>query len=219
MKFPSLVYKYFIFFLAFFLVSYNTSIFAMENDCNHFDYSHFYTGLAIAYGETTWNQLRTHDLLVEVSAPKETHDSGSTWGGFIGYQFKKNFAIEAHYMRYPNTRLIFDNFSFYYPVTELTTRTQVYSAITKFILPLSNSHISSFLDAGIAFTHRSDIFAKVTRVAPTFGLGFSFDASHNIVTEIGFEYYIGYGKSNHMPIKDFVPFLFSLYFRLGYRLF
>lgn len=223
MRYRSLAKLILVFISSVFTV-YSTCAYAVVARVYPFHYPHFYAGLQAGYGETTWRELKTDDLLVEVSAPIETHDYGTTWGAFIGYQFGKSFAIEATYMRYPNTRLIFDDFNFYqtelndYDFTEMTTRTQVYSGIAKFILPLANYRINAFLDAGIAFTHRSDIFAKVTRVAPTFGIGFMANASRNVITELGFEYYIGYGKSDHIPVKDFVPFLFGVYVRIGYRI-
>lgn len=202
---------------SFFLV-YSVCACAVVGRVYPFHYPHFYAGFTLGYGETTWKELDSDDFLVEVSVPKESHDYGTTWGGFIGYQFGRSFAVEAKYMRYPNTRLILDDFTFYYPLTEFTTHIQVFSAIGKFILPLANSRINAFLNAGVAFTHRNDTLARVTRVVPTFGLGFSSNASHNVITELGFEYYVGYGKSEHMPLNDFVPFLFGVYFSLGYRI-
>lgn len=218
MRYRSLA-KFLPFIFGSLFLTYATSACAVVSRDYPFHYPHFYAGLGIGYGETTWNELATNDFLAQVSAPKETHDFGTVWSAFLGYQFGRSFALEATYTRYPNTRLVFDEYSFYYPITEFTTHSQVYSLIGKFILPLANSRINAFLDAGIALTHRNDIFAKVTRVVPTFGLGFTSNASHNVITEVGFEYYVGYGKSDHIPVKDFVPFLFGIYFRLGYRFF
>ena len=211
--------KFFLLIACLFCITYPMCSYAVVERVYPFHYPHFYVGLAMGYGETTWHELATDDVLVEVSTPEETHDFGTLWGGFLGYQFGRSFALEATYMRYPNTRIIFDNFSFYYPITEFTTHTQVYSAIGKFIIPLANYRVSAFLDAGVAFTHRNDVLASVTRVAPTFGLGFMSNASRHVITELGFEYYIGYGKSDHIPVKDFVPFLFGIYLRIGYRIF
>jgi len=184
-----------------------------------FSYPHFYLGGSIAYGQTTWAELTSNDFAVEVSAPKTAVDSGTTWGAFMGYQFDKNFAVETIYMRYPNTRMTFSDFSFYYPLTAMVTRTQVYSLIAKFLFPISNGRINAFMHAGIAFTHRNDVLANVTRVAPTFGVGFMCNASRRVITELGFEYYVGYGKAERRPVNDFIPFLFAVYFRIGYRLF
>ena len=210
--------KFLLFLSCFSIVAYSTSVYAAGDRIYPFHYPRFYAGLAVGYGETTWNELVTDDPLVEVSTPIETHDFGTLWGGFLGYQFGRSFALEATYMRYPNTRIFLDDFTFYYPLTEFTTHSQVFSAIGKFIIPLANDRINAFLDAGIAFTHRNDVLANVTRVAPTFGLGFMSNISRHIITEIGFEYYIGYGKSDHIPVKDYIPFLFGVYFRLGYRI-
>jgi len=66
-------------------------------------------------------------------------------------------------------------------------------------------------------THRYDILADITRVAPTFGLGLMATPSKHIVVDLGFEYYIGYGKSNHLPVRDFVPFAYGIYLRVGYK--
>lgn len=204
--------------ISVFLLFYVTSSCAIVVPNYPFHYPHFYLGLTLGYGETTWNELDSDDYFVTVSVPKESDDYGNTWGGFIGYQFGRYFALEAKYRRYPNTRITLDDFSFYYPLKAYTTHTQVFSSIGKFILPLANSRINAFIDAGVAFTHRNDVLAKVTRVAPSFGLGFSSNASRRVIATLGFEYYIGYGKSEHMPLDDFVPFLFGVYFSLGYRL-
>jgi len=190
----------------------------------NYQYPHFYFGGVIAYGETTWPKLASKDPKVQNSVPKKAVDFGSTWGGFLGYQFDTAFAVEAIYMRYPNSRITFDDVTFYtvfdnYPDTELITRTQVYSLIGKFLYPLANARINAFIHAGVAFTHRSDALAKVTRVAPTFGVGFMCNVSRRVITEVGFEYYVGYGRSELLPVNNYVPFLFSIYFRLGYRLF
>ena len=182
-------------------------------------YPHFYLGGTIAYGQTTWSELASDDFFVEISVPSETHDSGTTWGGFMGYQFDTAFAVEAVYMRYPNTLVKISPFSFYFPLTEFVSRTQVYSVIGKFLYPLANARINAFMHAGLAFTRRSDVLAKVTRVGPTFGIGFMCNVSRRVITEVGFEYYVGYGKSEERPVDDYIPFLFSVYFRLGYRLF
>ena len=60
-----------------------------------FNYPHFYLGGSIAYGQTTWSELTSNDFVVEVSAPKTAVDFGTTWGGFMGYQFDQAFAVEG----------------------------------------------------------------------------------------------------------------------------
>ena len=207
---------------AFALCSALLSLFPISNAYathKNFHYPHFYLGGAIAYGETTWPKLASDNRWVENSVPKTAVDFGSTWGGFLGYQFDTAFAVEAIYMRYPNSRITFIPLNFYNPLTEFVTRTQVYSLIGKFLYPLANARINAFIHAGVAFTHRNDVLAKVTRVAPTFGVGFMCNVSQRVITELGFEYYVGYGRSELRPVNNYVPFLFSVYFRLGYRLF
>lgn len=190
-----------------------------------FHYRHFYFGGTIAYGQTTWAELASDDIRVQLSTPASAEDFGSTWGGFIGYQFAKSFTLESSYMRYPNSRIKFSALNFYPPypnsppLREIVSRTQAFALSGKFLLPLANGRVSAFAAAGVGFTHRSDPLAKVTRVAPTFGLGFMGNVSERVITELGFEYYIGYGRSEFLPVNDYVPFLFSVYFRLGYRLF
>lgn len=187
-------------------------------------YQHFYFGGAVAYGKTTWPKLVDNEQnvlfqrLVEQSVPKSVVDSGVTWGGFIGYRFDKNFAAEATYMRYPNSRITFNEDTLYYPLTEFISRTQAYSLIGKFLYPLFNSRVDAFADAGVGFIRRSDVLEKTTRVTPTFGVGLACNVSKHVMTEVGFKYYAGYGKSEIRPVKDFVPFIYSVYFRLGYRL-
>jgi hypothetical protein len=202
--------------LVFFL-TFSNGVFSNSKGYQSFPHSHLYAGLTLAHGETAWKNLVSDDFIVQISAPKSAEDYGTAWGGFLGYQFGQQFALEATYLRYPNTRILLDEFSFYYPITDLTTHTQAYSMIGKFILPVANGRVSVYLDAGAGFTHRNDVLAKVTRVAPTFGLGFIANVTQHIMSQLGFAYYIGYGRSERRPVDDFVPFLFSVYFRLGYR--
>lgn len=182
-----------------------------------FHFRHFYAGVSVGYGETSWRELASNDDLVSVSVPFSAHDYGALWGGFLGYQFGDSFALEATYRRYPNTRISFDEYSFYFPSVEFSSTNQVYSLISKFILPFANYRLNAFLDAGVAVTHRSDVLTKVTRVAPTFGLGLMTNLSRRVIAELGFEYYVGYGKSSHVPANDYVPFLFGVYLSVGYR--
>jgi len=111
---------------------------------------YFYAGVTAGYGRTTWDMLVTTDTLpsFQVSTPIDASNMGIIWGGFIGYQFTKLFAIEAAYERYPDTVIYLPTISFY-PVDQFTSHTEIFSAIMKFILPLGHSKINAFLDAGV----------------------------------------------------------------------
>jgi len=202
-------------FFVFFLLSEATC--ACVYPCHSFNHSFLYAGVSLNYAKTTWSELCSQDTIVEVSTPYATQDEGISWGGVVGYEFSNLFAIEANYTRYPDTIIYIDSFSFYYPVTQFTSHTEAASLIGKIILPLINDRIDAFLDAGIGVIRRRDPIANVIRATPTFGLGFKSNVSRHFITSVGFEYYMGYGKSERMPVNDFVPFLVALYVRLAYR--
>ena len=56
------------------------------------------------------------------------------------------------------------------------------------------------------------------RVTPTFALGFNYNLSEHIMAELGANYTAGYGESELNPAKDYVPFLYSAFVQLAYRI-
>ena len=55
------------------------------------------------------------------------------------------------------------------------------------------------------------------RDSVTFGVGFVYNISEHIMTELGVNYTAGYGESELNPAQDYVPFLYSGFLKLAYR--
>lgn len=184
----------------------------------------FYLGLGAGYGTTTWGHLVPDEDLINrmrYSTPTHVSEGGTTWGAFAGYEFMPTFALEAAYLNYPAAKLYFDEDSFFTENndnrTELTTHTETVSVMAKFQVLLPNSTARVFSSAGAAGIHRYDAVKNIWRATPTFGGGVNYNITERIMAEVAFNYTAGYGQSELDPSEDFVPFVYSVFFRLGYR--
>ncbi len=186
------------------------------------EFHHFYLGGLLGWGCTTWDQLVATDIPVRFAAPIKTKDTGPVWGFYGGYEFIRHLAIQVGYARFPETKLNFDpDYNFYLPLTQMTSKTESYSILMKFIVPLGHGRISNrfsmYASAGVSFTHRKDALLNDSHAGPRFGAGFNYDINSRWTTELGFQYYAGYDT----PIQDFarkyIPFLYSLEGRLAFR--
>lgn len=200
-----------------------------------------YGGVSLGYGSTDWSLITTKNTnsnLATMSTPIKADDKGLVWGFFLGYQITKHFGLEAYYSSYPETKLIFAEGNYYFPGNKRNTafsETSVYGVIARAILEMNNK-LSGFIDFGMAIIHRKDKTAMCSntdtfgtcasadlkkvnaiRVSPTFGAGVTYNITKKVISELGFQYTAGYGQSNMTPVFDYIPFLYSVYFRLGYR--
>jgi hypothetical protein len=199
-----------------------TACFADTQSTDKFRYP-FYVGITGGYGATTWGYLVPQDpnAAMSLSTPISVSEGGAAWGAQAGYEFGPHFALEAAYMRFPTARLYFSPdslFTFDYDGrTELSTRTETVSLMTKFMLFFPNSTIRAYSSVGIATVHRQDAVRNVWRIDPTFGAGFNYNLTAHWMTELGTTYTAGYGRSEVNPTKDFVPFAYAAFLRLAYR--
>jgi hypothetical protein len=185
----------------------------------------FYLGLGTGYGSTAWGQLvpsKSNSILaMNMSTPTKVKEGGAIFNLFMGYELMPAFALEAAYTKYADAKISFDEtslFSFYNnDATSFTTETESVSLLAKFMLLLPSTNIRPFSSAGVAGIHRYDMMRNRWRASPTFGLGFNYPVTNNILTELGVNYTGGYGESELDPSKDYVPFLYSAFFRLAYR--
>lgn len=185
----------------------------------------FYIGIESGYGATTWEGLvpseKNQNPAMMLSTPKSVTEGGAVWGIFAGYEFLPYFAVEANYMRYPNAKLSFDEFSIYAfdndGYTELSTHTETVSIMGKIMLVIPTTTIRAYSSAGVADTHRWDQMNDKWRVSPTFGLGFNYNITPHIMTELAGNYTAGYGESQLDPTFSYMPFLYSVALRLAYR--
>ncbi len=187
----------------------------------------FYFGVNFGYGNTDWSQLvaqpndQIEYYLLSVSTPIKAGDQGPAWGIFTGWEVQPHFAMELNYVRFPNTKVTFDQYSVYatrYNVVNLDSNTYTYSFIGKFMVQIARTGIRGFANAGGALVHRQDELVDAGRITPTFGVGLNYVLAQRVFLELGFQYYAGFGKATLTPAVNYTPFLYSVTAKLGYRI-
>lgn len=184
-----------------------------------------YVGFQGGFGSTTWQglvptQVNKNDAL-NISTPTRVTEGGTVWGFFAGYELSPFFAVEANYMRFPNATVFFDEESLFAfendGETILYTRTETASIMGKVMLIIPHTLIRAYSSAGVARVQRTDDINRDWRYSPNFGLGLNYNFTEHVMGEFAFNYTAGYGESEISPAKDYVPFLYSLVFKLAYR--
>ena len=184
-----------------------------------------YAGVTGGYGSTTWQGLvpsvGNQNMALSISTPTLVQEGGGVWGLFAGYEFTPYFAIEANYMHYPDARIVFDPDSLFSfdndGHTVLITHTDTGSLMGKVMLIIPRTTLRLYSSAGVARIERTDEINKNWRFSPTFGVGVNYNFTPRIMGEFGSNYTAGYGESELNPAKDFVPFLYSVFLRIGLR--
>ncbi|MFT4060368.1 MAG: outer membrane beta-barrel protein [Legionella sp.] len=193
----------------------------IKNTANH----HFYVGAIAGYGSTTWQGLvaskENQNDALSLSTPVDVEEGGATWGVMAGYEFTPCFAVEANYVRYPNSTVYFNEFSLFSFTHDhqlsLTTKTEAISLMGKIMLLIPNSNFRVFSSAGGAALYREDMIIDDWRLTPTFGAGINYNFTERIVGEIAGNYTAGYGESQLSPVDAYYPFLYSVTARVAYR--
>ena len=190
-------------------------------------FSHpLYIGFSAGYGSTTWNGLvpstENQNLALSISTPILVKEGGAVWGFLAGYEFSPYFALEANYTRYPQASIFFDEESLFAFENDgrldLKTDTETGSVMAKFMLFIPRTTVRVYSSVGVAQVHRWDDMNENNRIAPTFGVGFNYNFAEHVMGELGANYTAGYGESELNPAKDYVPFLFSVFFKVAYRI-
>ena len=185
----------------------------------------FYIGIDSGYGATTWDALvpsaHKASTALALSTPTKVVEGGAIWGVYGGWELIPQFAIEMNYTRYPLAKVYFSKkslFSFRNKGrTEFTSKTEEYGVLAKFMIIIPRSTVRAFSSAGIAGVHRSDTLADRWRASPMFNFGFNYMLTPQLMAEIGVSYTGGYGESELTPTDDYVPFLYTGFFRVAYR--
>jgi opacity protein-like surface antigen len=187
----------------------------------------FYFGVTGGYGSTTWGHLvppkEKQNAAMLLATPLKATEGGGLWGVFVGYEIIPTFALEASYSRYPNATIFYSPlsiFSFEHDgVTEVTTKTETVSLLAKFMLLIPHTAgVRAYSSAGAAEVHRYDMIQDRWRLSPTFGVGVNYNITDRIMLEVGANYTAGYGEAELDPTQDFVPFLYSVFGRLAFRI-
>lgn len=193
----------------------------VNNAVNH----PLYVGVIAGYGSTTWHGLiptkKNQNVALLMSTPVDVQEGGATWGALLGYEFTPNFAVEANYMRYPDSTVYFTSlslFSFDHDgKLSLTTKTDSLSLMGKIMLPIPQTDFRIYSSAGVAALYRKDMIIDDWRASPTFGVGANYNFTEHLMGEISANYTAGFGESQLSPVETYYPFLYSITARLAYR--
>lgn len=176
-----------------------------------------YAGILLGYGNTNWNQMVSQDASTATSTPTSAGGSGLADGIMLGYSLSQYFALEADFTHFPDADLVFSPYSVYRPLTELTSKTNAYALFGKFMLPLDQGKFSAFSEIGPGYVQRNDDLAQKGHFSGSFGVGLDYNINSHWMTELGLQYYTGYGDSTLKPAYDYIPFLYTVNLRIAYR--
>lgn len=176
-----------------------------------------YFGVMLGYGNTNWDQMVSQDASSSESTPTSAGGSGVAEGIMLGYSFSRYFSLEGDFTHFPNADLVFTPYSVYRPLTKTTSKTNAYALFGKFMLSLDNGKFSPFSEIGPGYVQRDDDLAQKGHFSGSFGVGFDYYFTSHWMTELGLQYYTGYGDSTLKPAYDYIPFLYTINLRIGYR--
>jgi hypothetical protein len=184
-----------------------------------------YAGPILGYGSTTWQYLvpkTSKQNTISISTPKSVTEGGVAWGFLAGYEYSPYFAIEGNYIRYPNASILFNNPSLYTVehngVQKLSTHSEMASVMGKIMMIVPQTSVRAFSSFGAAVIHRWDSVNDHRRATLAFGIGFNHDFTDRIMAEVAGGFTPGYGEAELEPVDNYVPFLYSITFRLAYRM-
>lgn len=185
----------------------------------------FYLGLTGGYGETTWEGLvppkNKQNFAMAMSAPVRVNEGGFVGGVFVGYEFLPVFAVELGYFSYPDATVKMDEqsivTSMHEQMIEMSTGTEVVALTGKVMMLIPHTSIRAYSSAGIAGMHRWDSINDCWRATPTFGVGFNYNITDRYMVELAGNYTAGYGEAELSPVEDYMPFVYSVFLRLGVR--
>ena len=176
----------------------------------------FYFGVQGGYGNTDWARLVSQDDLSATATPSTATGDGFAYGLLTGYQITPRIALEADYLRFPDSDLTFVTPNIY-GISSMTSETEYYSVIAKLFL-LTNSDFRIFGDMGWGYVRRSDdMVGSISNSGLTFGLGADYSISEHWLGIFSFEYTPGTGVAAEDASALYVPYLYSLTLGLAYR--
>jgi Outer membrane protein beta-barrel domain len=177
----------------------------------------FYVGGMTGYANVDWSSVVASDTLTTLngSNPNSADGTGVLFGADAGYQFSPHFAIEAEYIKLPNTQLIFLG-NMYNGQVSVTSHMYFGAVTLKVIAPLPSSKFSLFADAGPAYQYRVDSIASIGTWAPTFGSGLLYRINGHWQAEGAFQYAPGTGKSISDPMTAYIPEIYAGTFKIDY---
>jgi hypothetical protein len=226
-----------LFAFASYATSQNASLFKNKNHTDDlsslFPSKTVYFGVNIGGGSTEWKYLvDTSDPgdPADATTPVAVNEGGPSWGIVFGYDVVKNFAIELQYMEFANSNISFDENGYdTYGYYNVVSKTDAYSLSGKFFVPVSHTHLRAFAAIGAGLVERRDPLVSpnpdlppsgttASCVSPYMSGGLDYNFTRHWITEVGFQYYTGFGASEINPVDSFIPFAWDAYGRLAYQL-
>ena len=177
----------------------------------------FYGGLIGGYADIDWSSVIAQDKATYATNPTQADGNGALFGGNIGYQFNKYFALELEYIQMPTSYLDFNPAArITYGTTSTNAQMNFAAFIVKFMAPLGKSDFSVFTDVGPAYQHLSDDITDTGTFAPTFGAGLNYKINEHWFSTMAFQYATGYGESIALPMTEYIPEIYAYTFSINY---
>ncbi len=194
-----------------------------------FSRHNLYITVGSGWADTSWSMLDAHSnneaqkIIIDATNPQSADDKGVDFTGGVGYNFNKNFALEANYFHFSSTAVSFSQSE----LTKLTrealniyknlpasgnfsSSTHALQLVTKFGIPFYDDKAKVYVDAGPGYVYRSDVLAKIGRIGGSFGSGFEYKFDNRWSAGAGFTYLTGYGKSVVDPGDKYIPFVYAV---------
>ncbi len=179
----------------------------------------FYVGVMTGYGNTDWSQLVAQDDAATYATPTSATGNGGIIGALVGYQITPYIALEAQYIRYPDSSVTFSPSDFFYhDVEHMTSKTNYFALMPKISAPFDHDHYTVFGTLGFADVERSDPLAQTSNIRPTFGFGLSNIELTHWTFSIAFNYTPGTGVAAETTSDYYIPYIYSGQLIVAYRI-
>ncbi|OGT66020.1 MAG: hypothetical protein A3J38_10570 [Gammaproteobacteria bacterium RIFCSPHIGHO2_12_FULL_45_9] len=156
---------------------------------------------------------------MKVASPSGAVDSGAAVGITFGYEVQPHFAMELTFSHFPTSTLTFTQGNYYFDEENdvvIDSETDAMWFVAKFMAQIADLPLRGYATAGLDVTYRNDVLATIIQAEPTFGVGLDYIFRNRIQLELGFQYVAGYGEASVTPANAYVPFLYTVFMRLGY---
>lgn len=218
---------------------FSNSAFAATDFSQIFPSKTVYVGLNVGGGSTEWEYLVDKSdgsiPAAVTNTPETVTEGGPSWGGVLGYDLAKSFALELQYISFADAHIQFSPLSVYAirdRIDHMLSKTDAFSLSGKFFAQLPRTRLRPFAAIGVGMVRRFDALAltvgqpvpgdttvkEIDCVTPYMSGGLNYSITRHWMLESGFQYYTGFGAAEIHPVYGFVPFAWDAYFRIAYQL-
>ena len=185
--------------------------------------------MVTGFADTNWSGIDAvlHsdiDPMVTVSVPTKSGDTGLTFGAYSSWDWNRHLGLSFTYQHLPDTTIQFkpgdiDNT---YPKIasqnyRFTSSTETMVITLRVFAPIFDNSCRLFADAGGGATYRHDILSHKIAPTATFGAGIQEIVHKNLEADLTYHYITGHADANITPANDYIPYVNSLTFSMGYR--